>query len=487
MRSLAFATATLSLLAAGGTQAAAAPAKPALQLLVASNTVTLYDTPKPRGVDLELGTYLGAVGSPFEIQVKRKSYGDPVVGTQIIRQGGKVRTRTLPKSMVRDFLGLKKFLHITLTDAKGKKVVERDQSICPAGEGARAKPGGPATSPYPSGCWGNPFTLGSVWGIQRDWAVGTASYGNEKPVKLAAGTYKATITVNKAYRDLFGIPAAPKTVQVEVRIREEPEHPRPQRKVSALRAAASRPTGPDVVPKGPKPDLRSLPAWNIMLTDGKGGGHGGPQTAADPKKEYLAFSANVWNAGPSPLVVDGFRVKQGLMDAYQYFYDAKGKEVGHAKTGAMEWDARDGHEHWHFTDFASYRLLKANKKEVVRSQKEAFCLANTDAINYLVKNANWKPENTDLHTACGDLSSLSVREVLEVGSGDTYNQDLPGQSFDVTNLPNGTYYIQVIANPAHRLFESNLKNNVALRKVILGGKPGARTVKVPPHQLVNAP
>jgi hypothetical protein len=58
-----------------------------------------------------------------------------------------------------------------------------------------------------------------------------------------------------------------------------------------------------------------------------------------------------------------------------------------------------------------------------------------------VKNANWHPNNTDLETACGEQNSISVREVLDV----------------------------------------------ALRKVILGGEPGARTVTVPPHDLINAP
>jgi len=64
-------------------------------------------------------------------------------------------------------------------------------------------------------------------------------------------------------------------------------------------------------------------------------------------------------------------------------------------------------------------------------------------------------------------------------------QTLPGQSFDITGLPNGTYYIEVIANPEKRLQETNLNNNVALRKVILGGTPDARTVTVPPHDLIN--
>ncbi|BFO16130.1 hypothetical protein SHKM778_25180 [Streptomyces sp. KM77-8] len=160
------------------------------------------------------------------------------------------------------------------------------------------------------------------------------------------------------------------------------------------------------------------------------------------------------------------------MDAYQYFYDTDGKQVGYTPTGGMEWDPRPGHMHWHFLDFASYRLLSADQKETVRSGKEAFCLANTDAVDYTVKNAHWHPTNTDLSTACGQENSISVREVLDVGSGDTYTQDLPGQSFDITDLPNGTYYIQVLANPENRLKETDHSNNSALREVILGGEKG---------------
>lgn len=250
------------------------------------------------------------------------------------------------------------------------------------------------------------------------------------------------------------------------------------RKAPAAAPNAKRPTGKASVPDVPKPDLRSLPAYGIQISDGDQDVKG---------KDYLAFSANVWNAGPAQLVVDGFRSPgKELMDAYQYFYDADGKQVGYTPTGTMEWDPRAGHEHWHFTDFASYRLLKADQKEQVRSGKEAFCLANTDAVDYTVKNANWHPDNTDLSTACGQENSISVREVLDVGSGDTYTQDLPGQSFDITNLANGTYFIQVLANPENRLKETDLGNNSALRKVVLGGKPGARTVKVPAHELVDA-
>ncbi|MFJ4971927.1 lysyl oxidase family protein [Streptomyces sp. NPDC088755] len=566
-----------------GVVAAAPDAKtaqpgPKLSLIAASTSVTLDSWKEEPGVYLDLGTYLTSQNGAFELKVTRKSYKDPVVASQILRNGKKTTTKALPAGLVKDFSGLPDFAQIAVTDAAGKTVLSKTEAFCPNNASGRVRPDAPAQSKYPQSCPVNPFTLGSVWGVENGWASNTYAGYYSKPVQLAAGTYTAKISVTKKYRDLFGIANKPQTVKVVVRERswEEGEGVSPASRTAAPKSAASghaghkghaqaapsghgghgapartdapatrttgagstynvghgpyapappalpwalkkqdagkdahgrhafaaakvgdrtgqtdgsrqapgalpnakRPTGKASVPAVPKPDLRSLPAYGITVSDGY---------EDVPGKDYLAFSANVWNAGPAKLVVDGFRSPgKKLMDAYQYFYDAKGKQVGYTPTGTMEWDPRPGHEHWHFTDFASYRLLKADQKETVRSGKEAFCLANTDAVDYTVKNANWHPGNTDLSTACGQENSISVREVLDIGSGDTYTQDLPGQSFDITGLPNGTYYIQVLANPENRLKETNHKNNSALRKVILGGKKGARTVKVPAHHLVNA-
>ncbi|WP_410788187.1 lysyl oxidase family protein [Kribbella sp. C-35] len=464
-------------LAAAGASAASSASPPPVKLVAGGTNVTL-ESVEDYGVDLDLGTHVVAGNAPIEVRATRASYSSPVVATQYVH--GKP-VRQLPKGLVTDFSGLGKFLHITLTDAAGRKVLEKDQSVCLNGDGSRTRPDAPATSPYPDGCTANPFTQGAVWGLQTGWSART--YGDGKPVQLAVGKYKATVTVNKAYRDFFKIPAKDSSVKLNVTVQKSDASG--VQKMSSNSAApkpnAARPVGKASVPKGPKPDLRPVPAWGIVATPGDEG-------TPDANKDFLQFSATVWNAGPSPLVLDGFR-RQGkdLMDAYQYFYNAQGKQVGYQNTGTLEWDGRDGHNHWHFTDFARYSLLNAKQTEVVRSQKEAFCLAATDSIDYTVKNANWHPDNTDLHTACGDHGSLSVREVLDVGSGDTYEQTLPGQSFDITNLANGTYYVQVTANPENRLFESSTKNNVALRKVILGGTKHHRTVQVPPVGVINAP
>jgi hypothetical protein len=69
--------------------------------------------------------------------------------------------------------------------------------------------------------------------------------------------------------------------------------------------------------------------------------------------------------------------------------------------------------------------------------------------------------------------------VLPTGWGDTYFQGLPGQSFDITDLPNGTYFISVQANPDGLLIEGSTTNNTELRKIKLRGTPGHRRVIVP--------
>lgn len=470
-------TAVLLVAAAAQVPTAAATTEPPIKLVAATGNLTL-DSYEGE-VFLDLGTHVVAGSTPFEVRVKRADYKHKITASRVVNG----KAQALPAGLITDFAGMAKFFHVKVTDAAGKTAVETDQSFCPNGETARNRPDAPDRSPYPDGCPGNPFTLGSVWGIQKGWATSTRA--GSDTVKLKNGKYTAVVSIAKKYRDAFGIPAknASTTIKLTVRTGKDTGHDKAVAfEGKTLKAAAARPTGPQSVPKGPKPDLRPLPAWQIGVD------HGEEEGGRAPVKDYLHFSATVWNAGASPLVLDGFRRQnQDLMDAYQYFYDDAGKQVGYKKTGTMEWDPRDGHTHWHFTDFASYRLLDAKQTTVVRSQKEAFCLAATDAVDYTVKHANWHPDNTDLHTACGDLGSLSVREVLDVGSGDTYDQTKPGQSFDIGNLKNGTYYIQVIANPAKRLYESNTTNNVVLRKVILGGTPGHRTVKVPPYQLINAP
>jgi Lysyl oxidase len=368
-----------------------------------------------------------------------------------------------------------------------------------------------------------------VLGIPAGWNATTQNRptspdGEDDGFDLAVGSYTVAVVLNKKYRDYFKISTKSATVKLNLKVvKYVDDQPQPGPSGSAapgvdLAGATARieaareqstladehsahiagqgddskqisaylpgfappakvPLAAKAAPKtGPKPDLRSLPAWGISIEQGTD-----PKTGKSNKRFYVNFGATVWNAGTSPLLVDGFRrTGTELMDAYQYFFDAKGNQVGSVAAGTMQWDNREGHKHWHFKDFAQYNLLKANKKLATTSGKEAFCLANTDAVDYTVPNAKWRPDNTDLSTACGGNTAVAVREVLDIGNGDTYSQARPGQSFEVTGLPNGTYYIEVKANPANKLSELNTSNNSALRKIVLGGTATKRTLTVPP-------
>jgi hypothetical protein len=167
------------------------------------------------------------------------------------------------------------------------------------------------------------------------------------------------------------------------------------------------------------------------------------------------------------------------MRAYQYFW-RDGKVIGRARAGTMSFQPGPDDNDWHIKQFAQYRLLNAARTDVLRSHKEAFCIAPTDLINAFLPGALWQPNFNDFFSGnCGQQTALSVQEAMPVSWGDTYFQDRPGEDFNITDVPNGTYYIEIIANPERVLHETNKSNDVSLRRIILGGKPGHRTVKVP--------
>lgn len=442
-------------------------AAPSLRLITAAKSVVVDRYPGDPGAVLDLGAYLAA-DERFELRVKRTSYKRR---PEVFRRVGG-RDVKLPGGLVKDFSGLPGFLELKVKNKRGKTVKRLTQKFCPAGVANRVRQDAEPLGLYPESCPAHPFTLGTVWGVQPGWALAVTPA--DRPVDLKPGRYSVEVAVARKYRRLFGISGRARTVRLTVR--DAKEHAEGRVSLSAedrKTKPGSRPSGRSTVPDGPKPNLRALPAWDVAVS------HVDDAGRVVKKRDYLRFTATVWNAGPSRLVVDGFRREGGdVMDAYQYFYGADGAQTGFTKTGAFEWDPKAGHEHWHFKDFAAYRLLSADRRRVVRGRKEAFCLANTDQVDLTVAGANWRPENTDLSSSCGENTSVSVRQVLEAGSGDTYGSSLPGQSFDITRVPNGVHHLEVAANPARRLAETSLADNTSSRKVVLGGVRGARTVKV---------
>jgi hypothetical protein len=451
--------------------ATAAPTPPRLHLRFASSELNVS-----RGsngvVSLQLPVYLVASDAAFDLRVRRDSYDDPLRIFQALHDGSDVTLTELPADILDGWNGLVDFFRVRVYSEDDRLLRSVTSSVCPAGyELQRIDESAPYNATYPYGCDAWEFSLGSVWGVDQGWAV-APNWTSRARVELAEGTYRAVVSITPRYRDLFGIAHDDAIAEIPIHVGRfgcrfcgAARAPRDRSQVDQQRRLTAAPIVDDPDPSTVA-DLVALPAFSIGIDRRR-------------DHEYLVFAANVWNRGPASLVVEGFRrAGEDEMDAYQYFID-DGTIVGRSQVGTFRFDERGGHHHWHFLQFARYRLLDEALGHVVRSRKQSFCLFATNSIDLTVDGAVWREDGFG-YTQCGWEESLWIREVLPTGWGDTYFQYVAGQSFDITELPNGTYWIEVRANPQGLLFDADPSNDTELRGIVLGGRPGHRTVSVLP-------
>lgn len=470
--------AALALVAGTAPSTGAAPdtGNPRLSLRRTSSEAIAYKYGK-RKPRLYAPTFLQVQGAPLDLRVRRASYEDPLTVTQVLYTSRGPEIVELPADILNGWRGLIDFTEIEVADLEGNVVYSTTKAFCPNNyDRQRIDDAGPATPTYPYGCYGGraqgSFLRGMVWGVDQSWAT-NLSGGRGIKLDVPRGRYVLTISIAPRYQELFGVDASQASTTLDLRVKKIRRDRCCRRAVPAQNGSepAGEPTAGVPAMDDPDsailPDLVALPAFYMDVQNRRNG------------KSRLSFASMVWTGGASSLVVEGFRrPDEDIMDAYQYFYE-NNEVVGRAPVGTFEYDRRDGHFHWHIQQFAAYRMVDAETNEVVRSSKQSFCLAPTDAVDLSLDNASWNTERTGLYTACGGPEALWIREVLPLGWGDTYYQ-AGGQAFNITNLPNGSYFVEVQANPLGLLHEQDASNNSVLREVILKGRPGNRRVEVMP-------
>lgn len=114
------------------------------------------------------------------------------------------------------------------------------------------------------------------------------------------------------------------------------------------------------------------------------------------------------------------------------------------------------HGHYHFEDFADYRLVGSNGV-VATGHKASFCLRDT----YRFGRGKGKARYT-----CSDQG-------IQAGWADVYGPELDCQWIDITDVPPGNYVLEIEVNPEGLLVESDYSNNVAAVAVVI-------TEQVPP-------
>lgn len=114
------------------------------------------------------------------------------------------------------------------------------------------------------------------------------------------------------------------------------------------------------------------------------------------------------------------------------------------------------HGHYHFEDYADYRLYDLQGNIVARGHKQAFCLIDLEPTAPGARPAQF-PD-------CGFQG-------ISAGWSDVYGGNLDCQWIDVTGVPQGRYVLEVTINPARVIEEGSYNNNSARTEVTIPAAP----------------
>lgn len=189
------------------------------------------------------------------------------------------------------------------------------------------------------------------------------------------------------------------------------------------------------------PNLTPLPASNFSLV-----------TNADGTQS-LRFSTTSWNNGSGPFQLEAGPVDTGggKQQVFQRVFNSDGTSALFF-AGWFEW--HNGHNHFHFDDYALYTLQPINAAGASSrtGAKTTFCVMDTTRINGSLPGA---PTNAAYSTCGNQIQGMSV------GWGDTYGAHLAGQEIDFTDNADGIYQLKIEIDPKKLMVESNKNDNVS--------------------------
>ena len=214
---------------------------------------------------------------------------------------------------------------------------------------------------------------------------------------------------------------------------------------------------------GGEPDLRdpNPPVGSPVLPD---------LVPSPPQALHLRRQNGRWSLAFDSILVnvgDGeFRLRAKRDDADRWHveqdvpYSTSGAEVVPSRA-TLVWGG-DGHEHWHVKRVATNRLVRLDADgrpiagESWNDAKIGFCFY--DDSRALPKKGPTEPVHS--HESCGKEDDDVVGMGLSPGWADTYQWALPGQSIDITELPDGRYRLWAEADERRWFREATRDNNL---------------------------
>lgn len=198
------------------------------------------------------------------------------------------------------------------------------------------------------------------------------------------------------------------------------------------------------------PDLRTLPAYDLRLIQNDQNG-----------TRQLRFSNSIWNAGDGPLVLKGVYDPRGeVADVFQVLYQ-EGQPAEEKQMGNFYFHKE--HNHWHWEGFSLYEIWSidedGNLAELLsESGKVGYCIRDDSRIDAF----DVRFEKPNIAASPGYRSCGVQQQGLSVGWVDTYAHNTPGQTLDITGIPEGIYALRSVANPDGYILEADTAHNEAI-------------------------
>ena len=185
-----------------------------------------------------------------------------------------------------------------------------------------------------------------------------------------------------------------------------------------------------------------------------------------PNTLLLRLTSTIANIGAGAIELHvGNTLPDDTQEVFQRIYDDAG---GFADRLAGTFVFHGSHNHMHFEGFAQFNLRAIAPGNgvgdvVAGGGKTSFCLVDSVAYDDTLPGA---PSDDVYGSTCATLQGISV------GWADIYRHTLPDQWIDITGVPDGRYYLEVIADPDDRLVEVDETNNATRIEIVLGDLPG---------------
>ncbi len=183
----------------------------------------------------------------------------------------------------------------------------------------------------------------------------------------------------------------------------------------------------------------------------------------EPGRRHLKLSVATPNVGAGKLYLygvlpanpDGTQdVRQRIFRSDGSFFDRlAGKFIFHSQ-----------HDHIHVESWSQFHLRTVLPDSGVgpiisSGAKTSFCILDLAIHDSSLPNHN---PSGEFHSCSSSIQGLSV------GWADIYSKDLPGQNIDITDVPDGVYWLEAVVDPDTTILEWSDTNNSSRVLVVIG-------------------